>query len=512
MSSKYVDSTATLQVIGAVFKKPQILDLEDKYTITENDFDDEFHRIVFGTIYKVYELGAEKISLQNIKDFLSSRPKNEAIFKQNKGDEWLLKVEENCQPEAFDYYYGRLKKFSLLRAFDKIGVDVSDIYDPDNIFDTKKKQQQEEILDGSSCEDIVNQINNKIETIKIRYVDNDTEEASQAGKGARELVAELKTHPEVGSPLYGPLINTVTRGARLKKLYLRSAATGVGKTRAMVADACYISCGELFDEKIGCWMRVGPKQPTLFIATEQDLSEIQTLMIAFLSNVNEEHILNGLYLEGEEERVQKAIDILEDSPLFVETIPDFSLQDIENCIKKNIREHDIQYCFYDYLHSSMKILEEVTRRSGGVKLREDNVLFMLATKLKDICNQYGIFILTSTQLNGQWAESETPDQNLLRGAKSLADRADYGSILLNVTDDDLVKLEPVLATNVFERPTIKMSIYKNRRGRYRGVYLWCRADLGTCRIEPQFCTTYNYELVPIEDTVIQVRDEEESAF
>ena len=63
----------------------------------------------------------------------------------------------------------------------------------------------------------------------------------------------------------------------------------------------------------------------------------------------------------------------------------------------------------------MKILEEITRRSGGVKLREDNILFMLATRLKDICNQYGVFIMTSTQLNGQYVDSDTPDQNLLRG-------------------------------------------------------------------------------------------------
>ena len=46
---------------------------------------------------------------------------------------------------------------------------------------------------------------------------------------------------------------------------------------------------------------------------------------------------------------------------------------------------------------------------------------MLSTKLKDLCNQYGIFILSGTQLNSNYVESETPDQNLLRGAKSIAD-------------------------------------------------------------------------------------------
>ena len=79
-----------------------------------------------------------------------------------------------------------------------------------------------------------------------------------------------------------------------------------------------------------------------------------------------------------------------------------------------------------------------------------------------------------------------------------------------VKDDDLVALNDILQTNIFEIPTIKMSVYKNRRGRYKGVYLWCKADLGTCRIKPMFCTTYGNELVPIDD--IKINFEEESAF
>ena len=509
MPSKYVDITSIMQVIGNVFRNPQILDFTDKYTVIDEDFPVEFHKIAFGAIYKIHELGADKITLENIFDFLSSRPKSAAIFKQNKGEEWLLKVSESCLPEAFDYYYSRLKKFSLLRAYDNYGVDVSDIYDADNILDTRKKQLQEDLLDNSTLEEIADKVESKIDAIRLKYVDDAFGEAIQAGDDIDELIDRLKEHPEVGVPLYGPLINTVTRGARLKKFYLRSAATGVGKSRSMIADACYIACSKIYDSRFG-WIYSGVGQPTLYIATEQEKEEIQTMMLAFLSEVNEEHILNGQYVGDEEDRVREAARILKESPLYIEELPDFSLKDVEDKIKKNIRDHDIKYVMHDYIHTSLKILEEITRRSGGVKLREDNILFMLSTRLKDICNQYGIFIMSATQLNGDYQTSETPDQNLLRGAKAIADKIDFGSILLSVKDDDLVKLEKVLATNVFERPTIKMSIYKNRRGRYKGVYLWCKADLGCCRIKPMFCTTYDYEMMPIDD--IRISLDEESAF
>lgn len=99
----------------------------------------------------------------------------------------------------------------------------------------------------------------------------------------------------------------------------------------------------------------------------------------------------------------------------------------------------------------------------------------------------------------------------MRGAKSIADRIDLGAILLSVTNEDLVKLEPILSSNVFDTPNIKMSIYKNRRGKFKGIMLWCKADLGTCRINPIFATTYDYTLVPIDDLHIKL-EEEESAF
>ncbi len=421
MSSKYVDITAIINVIGNIYNHPSLLDYEDKYTLTEEDFPDKLYQIIFGSIYKLWEQGVKKITLQNISDFLASRPKSEAIYKTQKGEEWLLKASDACkEQQSFDYYYQRLKKMSLLRAYDTFGIDVTDIYDPDNIFDTKKKQMQEDYLDNASLNDIANKIDQRISEIRLKYVDDTEGEAVQVGQGLEALIERFKETPEIGVPLYGPLINTVTRGARLKKFYLRSAATGVGKTRSMIADACNIACNKIYDASFG-WINNGASQPTLFITTEQELEEIQTMMLAFLSMVDEDHIINGRYEGDEEMRVHQAARILEESPLYVEELPDFSLQDVENVIKKNIRDHGVLYVFHDYIHTSLKILEEISRRSGGVKLREDNILFMLSNKLKDICNQYGIFIMSATQLSGDYEHAEIPDQNLLRGAKAIAD-------------------------------------------------------------------------------------------
>ena len=509
MSSKFVDTTAIMQVIGCIYKHPYLLEQEDKYFFHEEDFTERFHQTLFGSIYNLKMLGANKIDIDDILNYLSTRPTREAEFKVNKGEEYLAKLVDIADLSKFDYYYGRMKKMTLLRFYDNNGIDVRDLYDPDNILDIKKKQIQEDWLDNSSLEEIAQKIDDKIEMIKSTCVDNSFGKARHASEGIRGLIDRLKETPEVGVPLYGPLINTVTRGARLKKFYLRSAPTGCGKSRSMIADACNISCNEIYDEQLG-WIKNGNAEPTLYITTEQELEEVQTMMLAFLSNVNEDKILNGNYENDEEERVIRAAEILERSPLYVEELPDFSLRDIESTIKRNVRDNQVKYVFHDYIHTSLKILEEITKRSGGVKLREDNILFMISIRLKDLCNELGIFIMSATQLNGDWQEAKEANQNLLRGAKAIADKIDLGAIILPTKEDDIVSLEKILSTGIFQKPNLKLSIYKNRRGKFKSVILWCHADLGTCRIKPMFLTDNSYEMLPIENINIVV--EEESAF
>lgn len=100
---------------------------------------------------------------------------------------------------------------------------------------------------------------------------------------------------------------------------------------------------KIYNTQLGCWLKSGSNQSTLYITTELDKQEVQTMMLAFISGVNEDHILNWRYEGDEEKRIREAEQILQNMPLYVEFIPDFSLQDIENCIKRNIRDHDVSY-------------------------------------------------------------------------------------------------------------------------------------------------------------------------
>ena len=503
MATKYVDTTSIVQVIGCIYQNPSLLDNEN-YFFNEDDFTEKFHKILFGSIYNLHLMGAKKISVNTIEDYLKDRPESLAIYKTNKGAEYLQKIAENIQLSTFDYYYQRVKKMTLLRMYDSIGLDLSWLYDVNNILDTKKKQAQEDWLDNTSLESIADIIDKKITDIRMKYIDDSDENFYQAGDSILELIDSLQKNPELGYPMFGPYINTVTRGARLKKFYLRSAATGVGKTRAMIADACTIACDEIYDEQSQSWIANGTKEPTIYIVTEQEIDEVQTMMLAFLSNVNESHIVYNSYDEGELDRVLYAGKLIKKCPLYIKRLPDFSLKDIENTIKFSIQEWGVRYVFFDYLHTSMKILSEVTSKTQIKGLREDNVLFMISIRLKDLCNEYGVFIMTSTQLNAEYRTAQVYDQNLLRGAKSIADKIDLGMIMLETSIEDKEALRNICAVGGFETPSIKISVYKNRRGQYKDILLWCKENRGTCKIEPMFVTDYQYKIIEMPDLKITV--------
>lgn len=85
-------------------------------------------------------------------------------------------------------------------------------------------------------------------------------------------------------------------------------------------------------------------------------------------------------------------------------------------------------------------------------------------------------------------------------------KIDVGLLMLEASPEDKKALERIIKTNGFPEPQVKMAVYKNRRGRYKDILLWCQADRGVCRINPIFATTYQYELIPIEDLQVTVED------
>lgn len=97
-------------------------------------------------------------------------------------------------------------------------------------------------------------------------------------------------------------------------------------------------------------------------------------------------------------------------------------------------------------------------------------------------------------------------------SKAIADRIDLGAIMMDVTQQDQEMLQPFIDANGLTMPNVKLSIYKNRQGKWKGIYLWILADKAACRYNPIFCTDWHYSPIDLENIKIDVIRERKSAF
>ena len=500
MAENYSDKMSVLQVLGGLAKNPMLF-LNREYRFDVADFPEQFHKIVFSAIEHLASNGVEKISPIDVDQFLSGFSVQYRVFSDNRGMEYLSKAMAMAEDVNFPYYYTIVKKFGLLNKLRAQGFDVSEVYDPKDV-DPKVVAEKQEKFVNMSVTDLMNFFEAKLLTLKQEYGTTDGVEECQAGEGMVDLIEQLEQKPEFGVPLCSPKLTTICRGRRLKKFYIESAVQGAGKSRRAAGEACHLAVPEYFNTKTNLWEHSGFSESVLLISTELEASEVQTMFLAYVSGVPEHHILDGRYFGDERARVVQAAQYIAKSNLFFVQISDFDVDDIENLIKKYHYLHGVNYVFYDYLSTSMKIMAGTARQARVSDLKEYQILNLFGQRLKTLCNVLNIHIQTATQLSGNW-KTEAADQQLLRGAKSLADQPDIGSIMLPIRDEDKPIVDAFLNKGFELAPNMVIHVYKTRRTGYNNVRLYVYFDRATCRIEDCFATDNEGHMLDIENTKIE---------
>ena len=499
------DTNASLYVLSCLMHRPLLLQ-DERYVFVKTDFYKPIQQIVFYAIFNMAQNGVEKITPQDIDLYLNQYEAQYEFYKKEKGYEFVTQcyqTAEGTDQHQFDFYYNRLKKFSVLRDLEAIGIDTTAFYNTEQ--DALNRDLEDEKLNKTSLGGLTDRIRELLVEIENRHIGKDQGTSQTASEGMRKLVAELQKNPEVGLPLDGDIINYATRGARLGKLYTYSAPSGAGKTRYMVGNACAISMPYL--DKAGKVVFRGTQeqddyQKVLYVTTEQKADEIQTMILAYVSGINEKTILLGNYSPDELDRLQKALDVIDryGKNLVLEVIPDPSIAMVKARLAKYIIQDGIEYIFYDYIFSSPGLLTEFR----DIEVREDVALMMLSNSIKETAMTYGVFIQSATQLNDGWAKKAIGlrDQNCLRGSKAIADKIDIGMIGVRIQDEEKKQIEAVWSELQKQNPqkykyepNIVIDIYKNRRGELNSVKIFRYFDYGTLHCEDLFVTDASYKAV-----------------
>lgn len=508
---QYQSKTAIREVLGCLIKQPSLLAINK---ITVDDFVEAFHKVLFVAINNCFENGMERLDAIIIEDYLqNSFPSKYSIFKRNNGALYVDKAQEMATLENFSFNYKEMRKYTILRELVKEGTNVSEFFDPDEV-DSEVIDEKRIFFEDSTADDILSFYRKKLLVINEQFSNRNTRESLKAGGDVlRKQKEEWKKGTAYGLSYASDFFTTVTYGMRKKRFNLCSASSGTGKTRLSCANLCKSFVPKYY--KNGKWLENphGTQNGVLYIGTEMELvEEIEPILLAYIADVPEKHITEGKYEEGEEERVDIAIDILDNSMIYLEYVPDYDISTLEKVIDFHVTEHKIGSVIFDYIHTTTDLLSEYQNNSKiKMTVREDQVLSNLGLKLKDLCRKFNISIDSWTQVTGDFKNEANYDQTIIRGAKALADKIDCGAIVSRPTKKELKLLEPILRSSVHmnkPKPNICYSIYKNRGGKYNKIKIWLYVDYDTMRVHDQFCTDYDYNIITIPQTYIEIDEDQ----
>lgn len=255
--------------------KPELLSETDKYFLEPGDFTQQLDKFIFSAIYNLYVNGAEKIHAADVDNYLQQNGLAKQLMEKENGLSLLQDCEIESEVSNFNYYYNKLKKFNLIRELQLSKDDIDEIYCEDIL--NERYAEISNRFERMNAVDVVNMLKSKIANIENRYVLNNIAEESRPSDSIRQRVKEWKEKPEIGCMLQGEIFNTITRGGRKGKLYIRSAGSGVGKalpnfTRIPTPDG-WKSVGEI---KVGDLLfdRFGNPTKVLKVFPQQEKKEI----------------------------------------------------------------------------------------------------------------------------------------------------------------------------------------------------------------------------------------------
>lgn len=472
------DSQAARLCLGSMLIKPSFA-LSDKFPLTKQDFEPQiFHLRLYQAITALAKRGAQSISAMDCYTLCANNTEVKRVFDDNSLADFIDTIKQIVSVDNFELYWTGVRKATLLREYAKAGFDIS------RFEGEPEKHGIQEIIDYYD--------GLAINIRKQFYQDKSTREL-RAGDGFEEIKERFKTEPAFGATTFSRYLNTAARGWQQGQLTMHGAVSGSGKTGVALYNAALVACPELWDDDAGCY-QANPcyqHKAALFIQYElNDQEELTPKLIGSISGVPTYHLLNGNYDDGEEERVDKAIEILHDSNIYFVTMPSFTNDKLKACIKEYATLHDVGYVVFDYVSQQSTVSSGIAKKNG-VATRSDQVLSDIVSNLKDIAVENNVAILTFCQTNAAVNNQEILDAGCLAGSRAMQDKLDVGSIIVPLRRQEKEVADMMIENASYQgkRPNRIVHLFKVRFGnQIQHLKIWGKLDLNTGRWTDCWCT------------------------
>jgi replicative DNA helicase len=434
------DISSESLVVGYLYRLPDtIVEYEDILS-ADFDFSDEYLRLMYNLLLLTFKTNVRidetsvNIQVSKMDEETQKKFKSFGGFNAIKR---LMKVSESC--ENFNYIFGKLKTWNMIRDLDKKGFAVR------NNIEKLKDKKPDDILKGY-----------EFQLSSVASKNKGLEDSVNLGAGMLDFVRRLKEKPDVGIRIPHPIINTLTRGWRTGKVYTSGMGSGLGKSREM----CYYAVE----------MGIIDQIPILIIVNEQDEIEWKLMLITCVIN-NIFYPITGVYIEEDEialgqltgrkdEIVQEAAKYIEEnSKIQFQEMDAYSFDNLKIVLKKH-KLRGINYVIYD----TFKVFR-LGEGAGGASWEQFVATSEMFKKLVGSPKKGGLDmgLFLTFQLTDESIANKILNSTAIAGGKQIKHNLDFikMSRVLDAKDKEKIRVKIDIPGNPFNGAIEDLDPYKD---------------------------------------------------
>ena len=459
---KTTNIQAEICFVGALYTEPDLYISYGNFMRSKYDFADPVTRFLYDNLETYYLTFSQTIDEKKVNVFMSQNEERLQEFKQYKGWKTIQSFINLADVSDVDNYFNLVKKYSLLREYERNGFPVEKIL----------KHKKFESLTANDIYRII-----RIKADKINTVINAGEEAVDLTKNNKNLIDSYIDIPRMGLPTPWYLYNEMFLGLTTEDIILEGFLSNEGKTRKLMLLAAYIT---LVQNKSFLFMSNEMSEKKLrscLITTVLNNKEFKSLHGVQLMKPEKEIILGvyrdsngdiirrkineeGQYIETKEEflkRIQdnsseywdmiKVTAWIDDHDngklLFKDVGNDYSDNRLEFELRKYRATSNILYYAYDTLK--------------GYRSEDWSVLKQSATKLKELTKRLGMsgFIVFQLTDDTVFTDVFKLSSNNIAGAKGMKHVTDALTLGKKISKKDYYLYQIVIENESWGEPTIE---------------------------------------------------------
>lgn len=446
--------------VGALYKNPDLYVSYGNFMRSQYDFSDPVTKFFYDSFCLMYTTFSQTIDENKLNIFMSQDDDRLKLYKKYKGWKTINQWMNLADVEDFKNYFNIVKKYSLVREYERNGYPVQRILNHKN-FEKWTPQEIYKIIRSKA-----DQINTVI---------NASEESVVLTSKTEDQIKGFLIHPEMGLTMPWAILNKMFRGCRLGKVIFNGFLSNEGKSRNMMLLIAYIVLVK--NEKF------------LLLSNEMDESDLRNCLITTVINnpcfkelhgverfKPEEEIVLGIYrddngnvveremdefgdfTETQEQyvsrlesissefrdvmKVAKWIDEKREGKLFFKDVGmDYSDEALEFEFRKAKMVYGIEYCGYDTLK--------------GFRTDEWSSVKQTATKIKELMKDLHMFCWSVFQLTDESVFTDVfqLSSNNIANAKQMKHVADALMLGKRIDKEDYHKYQYVSTTDWGEKTT-----------------------------------------------------------